>query len=164
MPLLRSASHTARGLLATHLSLLDCCLLSCFRQLRPQTVQWVSSPDSTWRCQAQLCPQAQETHLRVRVMARNWCGKPLIPGAAAATQAGGPDLQSSKEWWSLPSWPRRKFLLGSALWRRYEKPGIQGFPGQVQRNVRAPRLKSFKTKTRAGYRKQPVKHWLEQKT
>ena len=37
-------------------------------------------------------------------------------------------------------------------------------PGQVQRNVRAPRLKSFKTKTRAGYRKQPVKHWLEQKT
>ena len=59
--------------------------------------------------------------------------------------------------------PHRKFLLGSALWRRYEKPGIQGFPGQVQRNVRAPRLKSFKTKTRAGYRKQPVKHWLEQK-
>ena len=58
----------------------------------------------------------------------------------------------------------QKVLLGSALWRRYEKPGIQGFPGQVQRNVRAPRLKNFKTKTRAGYRKQPVKHWLEQKT
>ena len=28
----------------------------------------MSSPDSTWRCQAQLYPQAQESHLRVRVM------------------------------------------------------------------------------------------------
>ena len=108
----------------------------------------------------QLCPQAQETHLRVRVMARNWCGKPL-PGAAAATQAGGPDLQSSKEWWPLPSWPRRKFLLDSALWRRYEKPGIQGFRARSKETLGPPRLKSFKTKTRAGYRKQPVKHWLE---
>lgn len=67
---------TTRGLSSDRPSLLACCLLSCFSQLRPQHEQWVSSPLSTWRCQAQLYPQAQETHLRVRVMARSWWGKP----------------------------------------------------------------------------------------
>ena len=61
-------SHTARGLYSVLPSLLACCFLSCRCHCRPQTEQCVSSPDSTWRCQAQLYPQAQESHLRVRVM------------------------------------------------------------------------------------------------
>ena len=135
LPLPRPASHTARGLLPSFPSLLDCCLRSCFSQFRPQHEQCVSSPVSTWRCQAQLYPQAQGTHLRVRVMARSWCGD----HDQTRQQAGGrPGLQSSKEWRPLPSWSRRRFLLGSALWRRYEKPGIQGSKARSGRNVRPP--------------------------